>query len=112
MKRQDFTEIKQLEVKAILAKVLAAKTELTDLVVDKSQSKLKDVKILAKRKKDIAQMLTIIRQKQLLEELESVVASTAKQSKSDERSSSVNKVPKKIAASPKAPRNDKKGSKK
>ncbi len=105
MKRQQFMEIKQLEVKDLLAKVTAAKLEVADLVLDKNMKKLKDVKVISKKRHDIAQMLTVIKQKQLLSELEPVIASVAKQSKSG-------KVPKKIATSPKAPRNDKKGSKK
>lgn len=76
MKRQQFTEIKQLTVKDILAKVLVGKKELADLILDKNMDKLKDKKVVSKKKKDIAQLLTVARQKQLLEELEPVIANT------------------------------------
>ncbi len=73
MKRQQLAEIKQLTVKEILTKVIVSKKELSNLILDKNMDKLKDKKVLAKKKKDIAQMLTVARQKQLLEQLESVI---------------------------------------
>lgn len=70
MKRNDLTEIKQLKVSEILIKVSAIKKELTDLVIDHNMKKNKDTKMMSKKRKDIAQMLTIVNQKRLLEELE------------------------------------------
>lgn len=75
MKRNDFQEIKGLSVKAIIEKIKTTKKELADLVLDKNMSKLKDLKSLSKKRKNIAQMMTVVRQKQLLEQLESGVKS-------------------------------------
>ncbi len=81
MKRSQLIEIKQLAVKEILTKVLVSKKELSDLILDKNMDKLKDKKVVAKKKKDIAQMLTIARQKQLLGEIEASVNQVQKETK-------------------------------
>lgn len=70
MKRNDFLEIKNLEIKALGQKIDTAKKELAGLVMDKNMSKLKDRKSISKKRKEIAQMMTVRRQKQLLGELE------------------------------------------
>lgn len=70
MKRNDLTEIKQLNTEVLKKKVIDAKKELNDLIMDKNISKLKDLKAISKKKKDIAQISTIVRQKELLEKLE------------------------------------------
>lgn len=69
MKRNDFQEIKGLSIKAITEKIKAAKKEIADLVIDKNMSKLKDLKSISKKRKDVAQMMTVLRQKELLEQL-------------------------------------------
>ena len=69
MKRNELKEIKGLEIKVINARVKKTKDELADLIMDKNMKKLKDVKAVDKKRKDIAQILTILRQKQLLEKL-------------------------------------------
>ena len=69
MKRNELKEIKGLEIKVINVRVKKAKDELADLIMDKNMKKLKDVKAVDKKRKDIAQILTILRQKQLLEKL-------------------------------------------
>ncbi len=74
MKRNDFLEIKNLEIKALGQKIDTAKKELAGLVMDKNMSKLKDRKSISKKRKDIARMMTVLRQKQLLGELELKVA--------------------------------------
>jgi len=70
MKKQALAEIKKLDIKAIREKVESAKIDLQKLVLDKSMNKLTDVKTLDKKRKDLAQMLTILRQKELLIQLE------------------------------------------
>lgn len=70
MKKQALAEIKKLDIKAIREKVKSVKIDLQKLVLDKSMNKLTDVKVLAKKRKDLAQMLTILRQKELLMQLE------------------------------------------
>ena len=71
MKRNDLAEAKRLDQKSILEKVKILSKEITDLILDKNMNKLKDLKAINKKKKDIAQLLTILRQKELLEQLES-----------------------------------------
>lgn len=70
MKRNDFLEIKHLDEKTLLGKVVALRGEIDELVLDKNMSKLKDFKAISKKKKDIAQILTVVKQKQLLAVLE------------------------------------------
>ncbi len=70
MKRNDFQEIKGLSTKAITEKIKTAKKEIADLILDKNMSKLKDLKSISKKRKDVAQMMTVLRQKELLEQLE------------------------------------------
>lgn len=73
MKKNLLSEIKQLPIGEIKQRVTKARLALADLVLDKNMGKLKDLKLLYKKRKDIAQMLTTLRQKQLLGELESGV---------------------------------------
>lgn len=75
MKRQEFTQIKGLDMKELREKVRSLRKEIADLMMDKNMNKLKDKKIISKKRKDLAQILTIMRQKQLLSELESRVES-------------------------------------
>lgn len=70
MKKQQFTQIKGLDVKELIEKVKTFRKEIADLVLDKNMKKLKDLKAVGKKKKDLAQALTVLRQKQLLAELE------------------------------------------
>lgn len=71
MKRTDLKEIKNLEIKDLIVKLKGAKNDLAGIVIEKSQSVKgsKDVKKFFKKRKDIAQMLTILRQKEMLEQL-------------------------------------------
>ena len=69
MKRNQLSEIKNLETEELAKKVLVAKVELEELVLNKNMRKIKDLKLPSKKRKDIAQMLTILRQKELLAEL-------------------------------------------
>lgn len=70
MKKSNLQEIKVLEVVALSERIKKAKAELSDLVLEKNMKKLKDLRAVFKKRKDIAQMLTIMRQKKLLKELE------------------------------------------
>lgn len=72
MKKNALVEIKQMNIIQILEKVKSEKKAVSDLTLDKNMRKLKDLKSVHKKKKDIAQMLTILKQKQLLAELEEV----------------------------------------
>ena len=87
MKRQEFIQIKGLDVKELKLKVTALSKEISDLTLDKNMKKIKDLKIVSKKKKELAQVLTVIRQKELLGQLESQV----KHKESDEEVSKVKK---------------------
>lgn len=70
MKKNEFIEVKQLAIKDLVAKVLLIKKELASLLIDKHTGKMKDTNVMSKKRKDIAQMLTVVYQKQLLERLQ------------------------------------------
>lgn len=70
MKKGEFTQMKGLDLKELREKTKALREEIANLVLDKNMKKLKDLKMVSKRRKDLAQVLTVIRQKELLEELE------------------------------------------
>ncbi len=70
MKKNEFIQIKGLDLKELKTKVSSLRDEIANLVLDKNMKKLKDKKTILKKKKDLAQVLTVIRQKELLLELE------------------------------------------
>ena len=71
MKLRDFkNEIKVLDITALLQKAEALKVEIGDLVLDKNMNKLKDLKSISKKKKEIARVLTVLNQKKMIEKLE------------------------------------------
>ncbi len=49
----------------------AIKDEIANLIMDKNMKKLKDLKMISKKRKESARALTIARQKELLSKLES-----------------------------------------
>ena len=70
MKKNDFLQIKTLDIVTLIQKAKEIKLKIADLILDKNMSKLKDLKVIGKVRKDLAQTLTVLRQKQLLIELE------------------------------------------
>ncbi|OGE33928.1 hypothetical protein A3C59_01340 [Candidatus Daviesbacteria bacterium RIFCSPHIGHO2_02_FULL_36_13] len=70
MKRQDYLIIKGLDIKELELKVKTLRQDLEGLVLEKNRNVLKDLKSISKKKKDISQVLTVIKQKQLLAQLE------------------------------------------
>lgn len=70
MKKNEFAQIKNLDVKELKDKAKSLKGEIGKLTMEKNMKKLKDLKMISKKRKDLAQILTVVRQKQLLEELE------------------------------------------
>lgn len=81
MRKNQFVEIKVLDVKTLWEKVRVLRGEISELVIDKNMNKLKDLKSISKKKKDLAQTMTVIRQKQLLESLENKIKSTSPEKK-------------------------------
>lgn len=77
MKKNDFVEIRNANLTELSKKILAAQTAVADLVMDKNMGKLKDLKAVMKKKKDIAQMKTVFNQKHLLGELEEKIEEKA-----------------------------------
>ncbi len=73
MKKNELNEIKKTEIKALSEKIKQAKKDLLDLKFDQNLGKLKDKKGVSKKRKNIAQMMTILRQKEMLGELEARV---------------------------------------
>lgn len=70
MKKQDFVQIKGLDLKELKVRAGTLKDEIANLILDKNMKKLKDLKKVSKKKKELSQVLTVINQKELLEELE------------------------------------------
>lgn len=70
MKKTQFAEIKNLEIKALLVKRSEIKNMMTEIKLKKD---VKDVKSIFKKRKDLAQVLTVLRQKQLLEALKETI---------------------------------------
>lgn len=77
MKKNDFLQIKNLEEKQLLDKVHLLNKEIAELVWDKNMNKLKDTKSIFRKRKNLAQVMTILRQKQLISQL-SVVSKSVK----------------------------------
>ncbi len=73
MKRNDLKEIKTLDEKTLQERVKKAREEVSNMILDKNMNKLTDRKAITKKRDDLAKMLTILRQKQLLRELEQAV---------------------------------------
>lgn len=69
MKRNDFLEIKKMDLTALVEKTRQTKSDIANLELDKSLNKLKDVKSISKKRKELAKMLTVLRQKTLLKEM-------------------------------------------
>lgn len=70
MKKGELTQIKGLDIKELNQKAKTLRKEIADLVLDKNMKKLKDLKIITKKRKDMARILTIVSQKELLLQLE------------------------------------------
>lgn len=70
MKKQALAEIKKMDIQGIKERIKYSDEEMQKLVLDKSINKLTDVKVLTRSRKDIAQISTILRQKELLNQLE------------------------------------------
>lgn len=70
MKKKDLQEIKNMSEEQLLADVIKLKKEIVEAKMDQHLNKLKDVKSIERKRKNIAQILTIISQKQLIKKFE------------------------------------------
>jgi ribosomal protein L29 len=68
--KMDITTIKNMDTKSVQATAKQLRGEISDLMVDKNLNKLKDLKSIDKKRKDLARVLTILNQKQVLAKLE------------------------------------------
>ncbi len=66
----DITSIKNMDTKSIFATAKQMKVAIADLMLDKNMNKLKDLKSIDKKRKELARTLTIFNQKKVLEKLE------------------------------------------
>lgn len=82
MKLKDFkNEIKVLDVAALMTRAKALKLEISELVLDKNIDKIKNLKSISGKKKDLARILTTLNQKQMIGQLESKEPEAAKEPK-------------------------------
>lgn len=70
MKLKEKKELHLKGLKELRNLVAEAKDALAQLKLDKTQNKLKNTSALTAKRKEIAQMLTVIRMKELQEEME------------------------------------------
>jgi ribosomal protein L29 len=70
MKKNEFNEVKNLDIKALTARVKTLRAEIADIVMDKHMNTLKNSKQIRHKRKDLAQLLTVVRQKEMIETLE------------------------------------------
>lgn len=70
MKKNEKVNIKGMDIKSLQSKVINLKKEIADLTFEKNTKKLKDLKSVDKKRKEVAFILTVLQQKQLLEKLE------------------------------------------
>ncbi len=66
MKKNDLAEIKKADDKLIKEKVAKLYKEINSFVLDKNMGKMTNKKEIKNRRKDLAQILTVKRQKELL----------------------------------------------
>lgn len=66
MKKNAYSEIKNLDIKTLLGKIKDLRQDLTKLKLEKDN---KNVKLSSQKRKDIAQIFTVIQQKKLIENL-------------------------------------------
>lgn len=70
MKRNELAEIKKMEIGSIAERIKRTRKEIAEQTVDKNLKRLANKGALKSKKRNLAQMLTILRQKQLLQQLE------------------------------------------
>lgn len=69
MKKNELKSLKGLSSGEIALRAKSLKKEIAEAIFDKNMKKLKDTKTIFKKRKDLARVLTILGQKQLIEEL-------------------------------------------
>lgn len=83
MKRKEFVKVKELTLKELKGKLKSLQNEIANLQLDKNMKKLKDLKMVSKKRKELAQLLTVAGQKEMLRELELRVSVASENSDSE-----------------------------
>ena len=68
MKIKEKTQIKGKTIAEIKNDIVKAKDDLRSLLLDKSQGKVKNTSSLSRKRKEIAILLTVMREKEMSEE--------------------------------------------
>lgn len=70
MKKNDLVDYKKQDIKALVSSIAKTKTEILDLIMDQKTGKLTNLRLMKNKKRDVAQMKTILKQKELLKVIE------------------------------------------
>lgn len=70
MKKNDLAEIKKANVTSLKERAVKLKNEVSDLYLEKAGGKLKNLKVIQNKRDDLARILTVLRQKEMIEKLE------------------------------------------
>lgn len=70
MRKNDLAEIKKMNVSEVKDRVKKVRKEIIGLVLDKNTGKLANLRGVKSKRRGVAQMLTVLRQKEILAELE------------------------------------------
>lgn len=70
MKQSEFQEVKKMDLVQLSKKVAELNKDIAGLYLEKAQGKLTNLKVIQNRRRELAQTLTVKRQKRILEELE------------------------------------------
>lgn len=65
MKKRDLQDLKTKTKEALLSQAKEIRTDLARITVEANAGRLKDVELPAKKKRDLARILTVIREKEL-----------------------------------------------
>ncbi len=74
MKKNNVHDLKKMDTADLQKQLQQAQSEMGNLIIAKNTAKLSDLKAVSKKKRDIAQMATVLNQKLMLERLEKVNA--------------------------------------
>jgi ribosomal protein L29 len=71
MKLKDLkNEIKVLDIAALMSRAKALKIEINDMVLDKNINRIKNLKTMSTKRKEMARVLTVLGQKKMIGKLE------------------------------------------
>lgn len=68
MKRKDLEKLHQLNVQELREKLVQVRKEIIDLRMSAEREKTKDVKLIGKKRDELARMMTILKEKEFFKE--------------------------------------------